>query len=199
MDVADQVRSLQTGLALQPEEMDIRKLFPLFAPASFFETGGWPGPFVLPAAKGVGITWGLDLGEGGRRYVDRTMGAHWQELGVDWKAAALTNLVHASSERLYTHGLTRTNGELFAVAMLHTDGWGPSRLLLTEELERLFPEGYRVAVPEMSCGLALSRKLEMSEEATVYDIVAKCYGEGNRPVARGIFDPAEMTVDWGAV
>jgi hypothetical protein len=198
MDVADQVRSLQTGLAIQPADLDIRKLFPLFAPASFFSTGGWPGPFVLPAAQGVGITWGLDLGEGGRRYVDRGMGAHWQELGVDWKAAALSNLSQASTERLYTHGLRRTNGELFAVAMLHPDGWGPSRLLLTEELRGLFPEGYRVAIPEMSCGLALSRNLEDAEAATVRDIVAKCFGEGNRPLVRAIFEPEEIAVDWSA-
>jgi ribosome modulation factor len=39
--------------------------------------------------------------------------------------------------------------------MMHPDGWGPSRLLLREELEKAFPEGYRAAIPEMSCGLAV--------------------------------------------
>jgi hypothetical protein len=48
MGVLDQFRSLQKGLRLQPSDMDIRKLFPMFAPASFFQSGGWPGPYLLP-------------------------------------------------------------------------------------------------------------------------------------------------------
>jgi hypothetical protein len=199
MDIADQVRSLRTSLDLQPDHMDVRKLFPMFAPAGFFETGGWPGPFVLPAAKGVGITWALDSGEGGHRYLDRTVSAYWEESGVDWQSAALANLRNASVERLYTHRMIRTNGELFAVAMLHTDGWGASRLLLTDALQQLFPEGYRVAIPEMSCGLAISLNLEGTEQGTVQDIVAKCFGDGRRPLSRGVFEPQELVPDWAAV
>jgi hypothetical protein len=82
--------------------------------------------------------------------------------------------------------------------MLHTDGLGPSRLLLTDALQQVFPEGYRVAVPEMSCGIAISRNLESPEEGTVEDIVTKCFGDGNRPLARGIFEPEELVPDWGA-
>lgn len=199
MDIADKVRSLRNGLDIQPGHADLQKLFPMFAPAGFFETGGWPGPFVLPAAKGVGLTWALDLGESSHRYLDRTVSAYWQDAGIDWKSAALTNLRDASLERLYTHRMIRTNGELFAVAMLHADGWGPSRLLLADALQKIFPEGYRVAVPEMSCGLAISRNLEGPEECTVQDIVAKCFGDGSRPLARGIFEPEELAPDWTAV
>jgi len=199
MDIADQVRSLRAGLETQPAHMNIRKLFPMFAPAGFFETGGWPGPFVLPVAKGVGITWALDLGQGSHRYLDRTISAYWQEEGVDWKNAALANLRVASVERLYTHRMIRPNGELFAVAMLHTDGWGPSRLLLTDALQQLFPEGYRVAIPEMSCGLAISRNLEGPEQGTVDDIITKCFGDGSRPLAQGIFEPEELVPDWAGV
>jgi len=108
-------------------------------------------------------------------------------------------ILHAASlERLYTHRLTRPNGELFAVAMLHTDGWGPSRLLLTGALKKVFPEGYRVAIPEMSCGLAISRHLEGPEETTIENIVTTCFADGSRPLARGIFEPEELAPDWAA-
>src|SRR5206468_733448 len=67
MGFLDQFRSIKKGLKLQPAEMDVRKLFPMFAPASFFESGKWPGPYILPAAEGVGFTWALDLPAGGMR------------------------------------------------------------------------------------------------------------------------------------
>jgi hypothetical protein len=199
MGVLDQFRSIKRGLKLQPADMDIRKLFPMFAPASFFESDGWPGPYILPGADGVGVTWALDLPGGGMRYLDRSMRAHWEAIDVDWKASALANLSDATKDRLFTHGLGRKNGGLFAVVMMHADGWGPSRLLLREALQRTFPEGYRVSVPEMSCGFALSRELDDAEEATITGIIAKCFGDGTRPLAPGIFEPDEILPNWSAV
>ena len=168
----------------------------MFAPAGFFKSGGWPGPFILPGAEGVGVTWALALPDQGIRYMDQSMRAHWEAVDVDWKAAALANLRDASTERLFTHGLSRTNGALFAAAMMHADGWGPSRLLLRDALQQIFPEGYRVSVPDMSCGFAISRELEETEETTIAGIVAKCFGEGTRPLAPGIFEPDEILPNW---
>jgi hypothetical protein len=199
MSVLDQFRSIKKGLKLQPADMDVRKLFPMFAPARFFESGGWPGPFVLPGAKGVGVTWALDLPSAGMRYLDQSMRAHWEAVGVDWKAAALANLGDASKERLFTHGLGRKNGGVFAIAMMHADGWGPSRLLLRDALHQIFPEGYRVSVPEMSCGFAISRELEETEEATIMGVIEKCFGNGTRPLAPGIFEADEILPNWAAV
>src|SRR5947208_8743814 len=153
------IKSIQKGLKLQPADMDIRKLFPMFAPAAFFTSGSWPGPYILPGAEGVGLTWSLELPAQGMRYLDQSMRAHWEAAGIDWKAAALANVREASKERLFTHRFGRKNGGLYAVTMMHPDGWGPSRLLLREQMQQLFPEGYRVSVPEMSCGFAMSREL----------------------------------------
>jgi len=63
--------------------------------------------------------------------------------------------------------------------------WGPSRLLLREALQQLFPEGYRVSVPEMSCGFAISRELEEREEATTKDVIAKCFGKRHTSAGAG--------------
>lgn len=199
MGVVDHFQSIQKGLNLHPTEMDIRNLFPMFAPASFFKTGGWPGPYLLPGADGVGITWALTLPDQGMRYLDQRMCAHWEVEGVDWKAAAFANLREATKERLYTHGIARKKGGLFAAAMMHPDGMGPSRLLLRESLQQLFPEGYRVSIPEMSCGIALSRELDAEEDAAIRDIIGKCFGDGTCPLAPGIFEPDEILPDWSAV
>ena len=187
------------SLKTQPEETDIRKVFPMFAPASFFKLGNWPGPYILLGAEGVGLTWALDLAAAGVRYLDQSMRAYWDGLNIDWKAAALANLGEASKERLFTHGLDRKNGGIFAVAMMHADGWGPSRLLLREGLRQVFPEGYRVSIPEMSCGFAISRELDETEQSTIKGIIAKRFGKGARPIAPGIFQPDEILPDWAAV
>jgi hypothetical protein len=115
------------------------------------------------------------------------------------KIAAVANLGEASKDRLFTHGLKRKNGKLFSVAMMHPDGWGPSRLFLSNALEQLFPEGYRVAVPEMSCGIAISRELEEEEEATVMGMTARCFKDGTRPLAPGIFEPDEVLLNCSGV
>ncbi len=75
---------------------------------------------------------------------------------------------------------------------MHSDGWGPSRLLLREDLEKAFPEGYQVAIPEMSCGLVISMCLTQDEEAVVNDIIAKCFQQGTPPLAPGLFAADEV-------
>ncbi len=75
---------------------------------------------------------------------------------------------------------------------MHPDGWGPSRLLLRDSLAKAFPEGYRVAIPEMSCGVAISKRLDADEERVVNDLVAKCFQEGTRPLAPDIFEAEEI-------
>jgi hypothetical protein len=180
--------------------MDIRKLFPMFAPASFFAGGRWPGPFEVLAAKGIGLTWALDIEGGGMRYLDRPMCALWEGENVDWKAAAMANL-RASTKDIFTHRVGRRSGDgIFAGALMHPDGWGPSRLLLRGALEEAFPEGYRIAIPEMSFALAISCRLDQEEEGFVEDMVAKCFQSGTRPLAPRIFEateilPKDMLVD----
>jgi hypothetical protein len=196
----DLIRRLRKGLNTPPPQLDIEKLFPMFTPASFFKTGGWPGPFLLPEANGVGITWALALSNQGMRYLDQAMRTHWESQNIDWKAAAMDNLRKATGSRLFTHGLGRKTGDgMFACAMMHPDGWGPSRLLLTDALEKTFPEGYRVAIPEMSCGFAMSLHLNEEEDAALKDMIGKCHRDGTRPLAPGIFEAREILPDWSCV
>lgn len=141
--VADQLKDLRRGLELPPSAMDIRKLFPMFAPESFFATGQWPGPYEPLAAPGVALTWALDLDGGdqrGMRYLDRLMCAHWEGQQVDWRTSAFANL-QAATPKLFTHELGRKSGDrIFLGGMMHPDVWGPSRLLLRDALEKVFPK-----------------------------------------------------------
>jgi hypothetical protein len=125
------------------------------------------------------------------------MAKHWEAEILDWKELALSNLAAQTDGNPGTHVFRRENGEIYGVAMMHPDGLGPSRLLLRDRLSKLFPSGYRVALPEMSCALAFSVDVDVSEMTTLQDIVDKCYQDGTRPLASGIYAPDDLLPDLG--
>lgn len=127
------------------------------------------------------------------RYVDRRMEAHWDSQNIDWRTRALENLRRTPLEHPWTHEFRRDDRRLFAVAMMHPDGIGPARLLLHGHLEAAFPEGYLVAVPERSCGFALSVRATDAEKAKLQDIAAACHRDGTAPVLDGFYPAAGLT------
>lgn len=189
-----QIRHVRQSLDQPPEQAQLSSLWPLFVPASFFATGLWPGPVEILTADGVGLTWALEQPGQTTRYVDYGFVTHWNAQGIDWKQEALENLWRTSKSRLWTHELRRPSGQIYAAFMMHDDGYGPSRLLLTKAWKSIFPAGYRVALPEMSCGLALSLDADEAERDRVSQIVADCFNEGTRPLAPGFFAPEELAV-----
>ena len=72
------------------------------------------------------------------------------------------------------------------------DGLGSSRLLLTEQLEGLFPNGYRVALPERSRGFAFAAELDVEDADTVESLIQSSYWKGARPLSPRIFDPSDL-------
>ncbi|HXG67826.1 MAG TPA: hypothetical protein VNO70_22185 [Blastocatellia bacterium] len=188
-----QIERLGLGLRLKPNEIPLENLFPLFVPDSFFEYDSWPGPYELLLAKGIGLTWAIEQPGQTMLYVNQELENYWNSKQINWRDVALNNLRKNSAELPWTHEFDRDSGGIYAVAMMHEDGYGPSRLLLKEILNELFPDGYRVALPEMSCGLAISVTLSASEEAELYEIVQECFTKGTRPLAQGIFLPEELT------
>ena len=126
------------------------------------------------------------------RYVDRALAEYWEAKGLDWRAQAFANLLERTDQNPGTHEFSRPDGKVYAIVMIHPDGLGPSRLLLKERLSPLFPEGYKVALPEMSCGLAFSSDADESELTKLKGIVDQCYRSGARPLAPGIYRPKDL-------
>jgi hypothetical protein len=111
----------------------------------------------------------------------------------DGHSKALSD-VRAATSKVFTHELHRKNGPgLFLGGMMHPDARGPWGLLLHESLAQEFPEGYRVAIPETSCGLAISKQRDAEEQSAVNDIIAKCFGQGTRPLAPDMFEPEAIS------
>jgi hypothetical protein len=188
---AVEIQRLREALNLAPEQVDISALVPIFVPGAFCALGNWPGPYSLLRAKDLGLTWSVVLPNQTMRYVDRRLEEHWDSRGIQWKTLALKNLSDITM-KIGTHEFRREDGTIYAVAMMHADGIGPSRLLLRDRLASLFPEGYKVAMPEMSCGLAHSNRISEPEMAKIQDTVNHCYKNGIRPLVPGIYSPEEL-------
>jgi hypothetical protein len=188
----DQPEVLLSNLDKPPSELDIEDLLPVFVPISFFEYGNWPGPYEALQVPGLGLTWAVLQPEQTMRYVSHRVEAHWVGKRIPWRDIAVHNIQRHSIEGVWTHEFRGEDGALFAVAMMHPDGLGPSRLLLRESLERLFPEGYVVALPEMSCGLVLSTRAADAERSKILGIVTDCFENGTRPLVPGLHEASKI-------
>jgi hypothetical protein len=198
VDLQSQLRSMRKGLDLPPQEVDLKKIVPIFVPASFFSLGNWPGPYQRLRCLEIGLTWTVMLPDQAMRYVDLGMADHWDSLGIDWKAVALQNLAEHSGEKPCSHGLCRPSGEPYAVAFMHPDGMGPSRLLFREAIFAIFPDGYQVALPEMSCGLAFSTTLDGEERAKIDNVIRDCHRKGTRPLSPLVYSPDDLLPELAA-
>jgi hypothetical protein len=189
-----QVRELSERKPLGPEDLDIGKVVPVFLPSSFVEAGVWPGPYATLRAQGVAQAWAVLLPDDAIRYVLHDMARAWEALGIDWKARALENLRALSPEPVGTGALLRDDGETWLISLMHADGLGPSRLLLTDQLERVFPQGYRVALPERSRGFAFAADLDLEDSDIVDNLIRSSHSKGERPLSPGIFDPIDLLI-----
>ena len=171
---------------------EIADLFPVFVPASFFEPGNWPGPYESLGIPGLGLTWAVLQSHQTMIYIDHLVQKHWEGEGIPWRERAVENVQRQSLPNIWTHEFPREDGSLFAVVMMHPDGVGPSRLLLRESLERLFPEGYLVALPEMSCGVAVSKTATGAELAKMKGVVDNCFQNGTRPLVPGMHEASAL-------
>ncbi len=58
---------------------------------------------------------------------------------------------------------------------MNSDGIGSSRLLLSNELTKGFPNGYYLAFPDRSCGLVIAKDISEKELKEIKDLVKGMY------------------------
>jgi hypothetical protein len=186
------VKELHEGRPVGPEDLDVSKVVPVFIPSSFVEGGAWLGPYAALRAQGIAQAWAVLLPDDAIRYVLHDMQQVWEAQGIDWKLRALQNLRERSPEPVGTGALFRDNGDTWLISLMHADGLGPSRLLLADQLERLFPKGYRVALPERSRGFAFTAELDIEDSDMVESLIHSSYSKGDRPLSSWIFEPNDL-------
>jgi hypothetical protein len=181
------------GSAHTIEDFPLSHLLPVFVPATCIGTARCPGPYVVLKAQGIVLTWAVLLAGDTIGPISRAIQEEWDAQGVDWKARALENLRELSPPPLAAGALLRDDGDTWLISLKHPDGLAASRLLLHHELERLFPAGYRVALPESNRAFAFARDLDREDVATVQNLVRRSYSTSIRPLSPQIFDAEQLT------
>jgi hypothetical protein len=104
----------------------------------------------------------------------------------------MRNLAAATNDHEGARTLCRPDGRPYAIAFMYEDGLGTSRLLLRDGLETMFPAGYRVALPERSCGFAFSADVTGEEARSVMGVVEQCHRHGTYPLLPGSYAAADL-------
>lgn len=192
VDIEAQLRAMNSGLQIPAAEIDLNDVVPMFVPASLLASGTWKGPSTKLRSRAVGLMWTVLMPNQTMRYVDAAMRQHWEARRLDWKEVAMRNLAARTQNVPGLYQMERPNGEIYAISCMFEDGLGPSRLLFRGTLRQMFPDGYRVAIPERSCAFAFSTSLTESEQRQIEEAIDNCYRKGTRPFIPGSFDPDEL-------
>jgi hypothetical protein len=187
-DLTTPLLAMNDGLNAPPAEVDRTSLLPLLAPAAFFSSGKWCGPSVRLRNPDIGLTWVVRKPGQTMRCLNFEIQKRWEAEGLDWKELAMRNLSACTTGQAGVFELRRPNGELYAISFMFQDGLGPSRLLFRGSLTQMFPDGYRVAIPERSCGIAFAANLAGKEMRSLQSVIDNCYKKGTRRFVPGSYD-----------
>ena len=110
-----------------------------------------------------------------------------------WQQQSFRNLL--SGNLLHTHARYRDDTDhLIYLGFMNDDGIGSSRILLNHELAKAFPKGYFLALPDRSCGLAISKDITEQELNEIELLVKGMHKNATTPMTGEIFDPKEFVL-----
>ncbi|WP_018061782.1 hypothetical protein [Caulobacter sp. UNC279MFTsu5.1] len=171
----------------------LHDLYPVLIPKAFAATGSWIGPVEALEVDGLDLSWGVRGAANWLDYLNHDMVASWEGQGADWRAAATANLARMAATRPWSGELRDDDGRMILVVFLHDDGLGPSRLMIPGLLDDVFPDGYEVAIPELTCAVAVGR-VAGEEDPRAEQMVQGCFEHGTHPVSPRRYAPE---VFWG--
>jgi hypothetical protein len=156
-----------------------------------FCTSGGDFPHQQLLVPDYDLTWSiLDRSESSRE-VTAAMVTTWEAAGINWQQRAVINLKVASRE-LWTHRQLRPDGSLRMALMMHDDGFGSSRILLSGYLRQHFPAGYYVAIPDRRIGIVTPRNLSASERQETQDSIQSYYDRASVPIGLQLIAPEDL-------
>ena len=190
-----EVDALEKELVKPPEQRDVATLVPIILPPVCL-TDDWPGPIIPLGGLPFAVAWATVPAPNRFIYLTHEQATHWQDLGIDWRAAAMRNLAEISEGRWWGDKCDEA-GRPFVLALLPDDALGPSRLLLPHFFDDVLGPDYRVAIPEQTCAIAYRTNLAASQQADVEEMIEGCFKHGTEPMSSERFDPAEFWVSLG--
>ena len=172
--------------------MSTEMLRPLIVPNEYFASGQFPAPHVPLAAPDLALTCVLLSDPGAMVYVTPDAADALGRSGIEWRAAALAAMRRSDEGLLWTQDRHDEDGRLLWLEFMNVDGLGSSRLLLRDDLERQFPEGYLVALPDRSCGLAISKSVDEEVLEELRAMVTEMHRAATTPMCPDLREPGAL-------
>jgi hypothetical protein len=184
---------MRRDIGAHPSSYPIEDLRPVLIPSPILELEDWIGPKHHFGSLPVSLTWAYLRPENTMMYLSFDAAASLEARGIDWRVCAKQAVQQHFVQQLWTHEFTGESGAVEAVALLHSDGLGPSRLLCLEELRRKLPDGFLWSVPERSCALVISKTASRQVRGKVVTAIERCYASADVPMSKEEFLDEELS------
>jgi len=189
----DFLGSVSDRLTNQEGQIVLQRLMPLIVPSQYFDGDHLPSPHVVLPCETFSLTAVIPGEDHTMLFLSEEDASAWKEQGIDWVTIAKDNVRQTSDGNPFTHTKQSEDGRILCGFMMQEDGFGSSRVLCSEALRTIFPEGYRVAIPERSLGIAISKAVTPAEyEEIAAEVVQECYRIGSVPNTPEIFEPEAL-------
>jgi hypothetical protein len=144
--------------------MNLDNIQPMIVPRSY----GTKMPHIEVGNKNFVVCW-VHCSAESLAYILEKEFNELNNFNPNWKRIATDNLRKGDYFQKYTE--TNSNGELIMLCFINDlDAISSSKILLSPELNRIFPEGYWVATPNRVVGYVISKK---SEHTHLLDYIEK--------------------------
>ena len=173
-------------------DVSTKNLYPLIVPVDYVQSGVWKLPHSTLNMPDLILTWVLLQEEQTMVYVTIEQVREWRRANIDWRKIAIENMRRDTGESPATHVMRDKTGNLQWVAMMQADGLGSSRVLMAKELSGLFPDGYLLAIPERSVGMAVSVNATPEHRNSFVDVVRNCQRVGITKMLDKLLTPADV-------
>jgi hypothetical protein len=168
-------------------ELPLSDLRPVLIPSPILAKGRWVGPYHYFPELPVSLTWAFLRPHRTMLYLSEDVAASLDQQTADWRRKAREAFTKDFRVKPWTHVFRGASGTTEAVALMHDDGLGPSRLLGAREFLAQFPGGFTFFVPERSCAVVLAATASPDVVAKVEHVVEKCFDAADVPMSKSGF------------
>jgi uncharacterized protein YtpQ (UPF0354 family) len=161
-------------------------IFPVIVPRSYFASGAFTACHLDLRHPDLGVTWVEIDGPHSMTYVNPVRQAQLASSIMELHELAMQDLREAGHPVTHEKVVEKT---CWWLALNHDDGLGSSRLLMLDELRKAVPRGFRLAIPERSCGFLVPNGREGASLAEATALISRCHSAGAIPVLDSLFEP----------
>jgi hypothetical protein len=151
-------------------------IYPLIVPANYYVKGTWELPHHTLPNQSFILTWVTFDTRSTMNYLTQDQ---YQELNTKyegWQQNSFENLrlSIANNENFFSEYKMAADGQqILWLCIMNSDGIGSSRILLSNELTKAFPNGYYVALPDRSSGLVIASDITDKDLKEIKDMVKR--------------------------